>query len=664
MSNSIYRLPAPAGYVGGFQWGVVLLLLVLFVGANQAGTQYMADEFGYVAQLGKPLVCLDKIPYQPCVYQPFAWVKWGIRYQLNKSSSKAVRNVAVKTQALVFALIMVSLVVVMVRQSRRTRRAQRDTEDLHGSARWADKRDIQKMGLLKADHGVYCGGWVDGNRMRYLIHNGQDHVLLFAPSRSGKGVGPIISTLVGSWRESACIYDIKGENWEKSAGYRSTLGPVFRFDPTNPESSSRFNPLAEIRLKTEREVSDAQNIALMLVMQGVNHENPHWHLTAASLLEGLILHACYIADVRGEPACLADVNGWLNRPGMAFRDTLRYIMDYPHIISDGAPHPFIAKRMNEMIEKEDREFAGVHSTAKTAMALFEDPVLAKNTSTSDFRIDDLVNHERPVSLYIVVPPSDILRLKPVVRLLFTVIVARLTQKLNHDGNRWRLLLLIDEFPSLEHMKLFATALSYMAGYGLKAFLIAQDIRQIEASYGNKESIVSNCNVRIAFAPNTQETAQLISNMAGKQTIKLPHHSFSGSRFALMQSNVTSSVQHVERPLLAPDEVMRLRSPEKEGEGTDERIVAPGQVLVFVAGQRPILGTQMLYFIDPVLSVRAAMPPPEILPAIQDGREVQQQPSVWQPKPLMIPAPTDVEEDAQLSLAMEREESGTDDQWAF
>ena len=114
-------------------------------------------------------------------------------------------------------------------------------------------------------------------------------------------------------------------------------------------------------------------------------------------------------------------------------------------------------------------------------------------------------------------------------------------------NRHRLLVLIDEFPSLNRMEIFADALSYMAGYGLKAYLITQDIRQIVDAYGHNESIVSNCHVRIAFAPNQVETAELLSKMTGTQTVQKASYNFSGSRFSPVMGHMNASVDHIERP---------------------------------------------------------------------------------------------------------------------
>jgi type IV secretion system protein VirD4 len=175
------------------------------------------------------------------------------------------------------------------------------------------------------------------------------------------------------------------------------------------------------------------------------------------------------------------------------------------------------------------------------------------------------------------------------------------------------------------MEVFADALSYMAGYGLKAYLITQDIRQIVDAYGNNESIVSNCHVRIAFAPNQFETAELLSKMTGTTTVAKATYNFSGSRFSPVMGHVNASVDHVERPLMTPDEVLRLKPPQKRGDRASERIVAPGQMLIFVSGHYPILGTQMLYFLDPTLTARAELSPPEDFFTLEDGQAAPQQP---------------------------------------
>src|SRR5438105_2450777 len=635
-----YRKPRDPGYVGGFYWTPTIVGFFGLFLTNVLATQFVAWRFDYQPALGPALVRLGTF----CLYEPYKWLVW-VWTQGNTGDIRIKLPLLIGTSIVVVGAF-VSGAIFFLLNLARTKALSKNTEDLHGSARWASKADILETNLMQTKQGVYVGGWHEQciKHLHYLRHNGPEHILAFAPTRSGKGVGIVIPTLL-AWAESTVVYDIKGENWAKTAGFRSQSGQIcFKFSPVEPEHSSRFNPLAEIRLFTDRDVSDAQNIANMLVRTGEDSpQERYWQDAAASITAGMILHVCYAAAVEGRQASLSLLAGVFTRPGFTFRETLTELLNYPHDqagvhgwrLPTGEPtrtHPVVKEKVQEMLDKEDKDFSGVLSTAKTALTLYSDPLVSRTTSTSDFTIQDLVNHERPVSLYLVVPPSDKIRLRPLMRLIFTMIVNRLTEKLDFQGsrqlhNRHRLLFLIDEFPSLKRMEIFADALSYMAGFGLKAYLITQDIRQIVDEYGPNESIVSNCQVRVAFAPIQYETAELLSKMTGIQTIKKASFTFSGSRMSPIPDHVNQSVVEIERPLMTPDEVLRLRPPRKKGTGENEKIVAAGDMLIFVSGHFPIYGKQMLYFFDPILKSRAEIAPPRQFYCIRNGALIPQEPFV-------------------------------------
>jgi len=622
-----YRIPPNPGFIGAYNWQAMLAgfgLLFLF---NIAATQLIAATFAYQPALGRPIFRTRNFS----MYQPFAWSIWVLRYA--GSRNPRVRFPVQLGLLTVAGGCVATIGFFFLLNMRRIKQLSRNAEDVHGSARWATEKDIQRTGLLDARKGVYVGGWSNPHdgAVQYLRHDGPEHILAFAPTRSGKGVGLVLPTLL-TWSESTVVYDIKGENWAKTAGFRAQQGHLcFKFSPVEESGTSRLNPLAELRLFTPRDVSDAQNVADMIVRTGEDSpQERYWQDAAASITTGMILHVCYAAAAEGGVAALVDLARVFTTPGTNFRETLYEIMSYPHDATlarnwraaDGEPtatHPVVREKVQEMLDKEDKDFSGVLSTAKTALTLYSDPLVVRNTSASDFTIQDLVNNERPVSLYLVVPPSDKIRLRPLIRLIFTMIVNRLTERMDFQGatqrrNKQRLLFLIDEFPSLKRMELFADALSYMAGYGLKAYLITQDIRQILDQYGVNESIVSNCHIRIAYAPNQLETAEVLSRMTGTKTVQKASFNFSGSRLAPIMGHVNATVDHIERPLMTPDEILRLRPASKQRFGDSERIVAPGQMLIFVSGHYPILGTQILYFADPILSQRAQIAPPTNLPS--------------------------------------------------
>jgi len=288
--------------VGGYYLPPTIIGIICLVLSNIAATQYVADHFEYQDALGEPLGHVGPVG----IYQPFAWVSWVWHY--GSSPDPALRNPLLLAASIVVAGALATGLLFFVMNVQHTRRLSKNTEDLHGSARWATKADVEATGLLDAKQRVYVGGWYDEStrHLHYLRHNGPENILAFAPTRSGKGVGLVIPTLL-AWSESAIVYDIKGENWAKTAGFRAHSGHVcLKFSPVEERGGAHFNPLAEVRIFTPFDVSDAQNIAEMIVHTGQeNLLDPHWQLSGASLATGIILHVCYAAAAEGRTATLA-----------------------------------------------------------------------------------------------------------------------------------------------------------------------------------------------------------------------------------------------------------------------------------------------------------------------------------------------------------------------
>src|SRR5206468_2358788 len=246
------------------------------------------------------------------------------------------------------------------------------------------------------------------------------------------------------------------------------------------------------------------------------------------LLVGAILHILY-----AEPdKTLAGVANFLSDPRRPIEATLRAMMTTRHM--GDRPHPVVASAARELLNKSDNERSGVLSTAMSFLGLYRDPTVAAVTSHCDWRIADLIDGEHPVSLYLVIPPSDISRTKPLIRLLLNQIGRRLTESLDgSDGivRRHRLLLMLDEFPALGRLDFFESALAFMAGYGLRAFLIAQSLNQIDKAYGPNHAILDNCHVRVALATNDERTAKRISDALGTATELPAQRNYAGHRLA-------------------------------------------------------------------------------------------------------------------------------------
>ena len=553
-------------------WGQILVVLGIVLATTWAATQWVAWKLGYQPQLGQPwFEIASRIP----VYLPPSFFWWWYAYDAYAP------DVFIEGAYIAASGGFVSIAAAIGMSVWRAREAK--IAATYGSARWATRQEIRAAGLTAPD-GVILGKF----ECDYLRHDGPEHVLCFAPTRSGKGVGLVVPTLL-TWSGSCIVHDIKGENWTLTSGFRSLHGRVLLFDPTNAKSAA-YNPLLEVR-RGEWEVRDVQNVADVLVdPEGSLERRNHWEKTSHALLVGAILHVLYAEPEK----TLAGVAGFLSDPKRPIEVTLRAMMTTAHL-GEAGPHPVIASAARELLNKSENERSGVLSTAMSFLGLYRDPVVAKVTHHCDWRIRDLVEGDRPASLYLVVPPSDISRTKPLVRLILNQIGRRLTEDLQAKGRRHRLLLMLDEFPALGRLDFFESALAFMAGYGLKGFLIAQSLNQIEKAYGANNSILDNCHVRVSFATNDERTAKRVSDALGTATEMRAMKNYAGHRLSPWLGHLMVSRQETARPLLTPGEVMQL---------------PPGDELVLISGCSPIRARKARYYDDPRLTDRL-LPPPAV-----------------------------------------------------
>jgi type IV secretion system protein VirD4 len=555
--------------------GQILIVFAIVIVGVWAATQWCAAMLGYQPQLGLPWFRIGALP----IYRPWSLFAWWYHFEAYAP------HIFDKAGALAGASGFAGCAAAIAGSLWRARQARHVTT--YGSARWAETRDMERARLF-GDAGLFLGR----HHKRYLRHDGPEHVMAFAPTRSGKGVGLVIPSLL-SWTGSAVIHDIKGENWQVTAGWRSRFSHTLLFNPTDARSA-KYNPLLEVRRGAE-EVRDVQNIADILVdPEGALERRNHWEKTSHSLLVGAILHILYAEEEK----TLARVATFLSDPKRSFVATLRRMMTTNHLGTPDRPqvHPVVASAAREVLNKSENERSGVLSTAMSFLGLYRDPTVAEVTSRCDWRIADLVEARQPISLYLVIPPSDISRTKPLVRLILNQIGRRLTERLDSAGamgRKHKLLMLLDEFPALGRLDFFETSLAFMAGYGVRVFLIAQSLNQIEKAYGEHNSILDNCHVRIAFATNDERTARRISDALGTATEQRAMRNYAGHRLAPWLAHVMVSRQETARPLLTPGEVMQL---------------PPADELVLVSGLAPIRASKLRYYEDRNFTGRIMAPP--------------------------------------------------------
>jgi type IV secretion system protein VirD4 len=567
---------------------IFIMLMIFFIGCFLA-TQFTAIQFKFDSELGKPIISTLRL------YNPMDFWKWVYWYGdiHNLSHYFKIGWICINSSLMVIFFLAVWINAISLIQHREV--------NTHGSAHFATEREIIKSDMLSSssEPSVYVGAYQDEKgKIHYLKDNSLTHVFVFAPSRSGKGVGLIIPTLL-SYTSSVIISDFKFENWYLTSGFRKKMGhKVLKFDVTSvDDSTAQFNPLLEIR-RGQQEIRDAQLIADMLVDPDGKGANDHWSNSANSLLVSTIL---YVLNF-GNDQSLAGVRAFLSNPDRSEKETLELMLKVSNdsVYTDQSITilSIIASGAREMLNKSEAERSGIISSALTFLKLYRDPIIANNTRGHDFSINDLIYHENPVSLYLGIPPSDINRTMPFMRLMLQMILSRLTENFeidNENTKRRQLLLMLDEFPQFGKLPFFEKTLSYTAGYNIRAYLISQDMQQIYREYGREQSIVSNCGIRIAYAPNTLETAKYLSEALGAKTLRQKHVNYSGQRFEWLLRNVSISELDIKRSLLMPDELMRL----------------PHNVsLIFKNGMAPIYGCKIYYYKDLCFKNRSLINAPE------------------------------------------------------
>jgi type IV secretion system protein VirD4 len=546
----------------------------------------------------------------------------------------------------------------------RLSRPARKESDAHGSARWATEREIREAGLghdgvvlcqtadaryeRKLVRGIYQ--WVLRRVGELICDNTPGHVAAYAATRSGKGVGICLPTCY-VWRGSALIHDIKRELWALSAGWRSRFSRCLRFEPT-AEHSVHYNPLFEIP-RGEGDVREAMNVATTLcgTHDEGRKEGEHWKLTATDLIVGGILHVLYAGELKS----LTGVRELLASSGRTQEEILRTMLLTPHL--GDRPHPQIVAYATAGLNMSENERSGVFSTAISHLGVFLDPIISRNTNDSDFCAAQLNTYGDPISLYLVVPPSDKERLKPLFRLIINQITQILTREvdthrpqprvglwqrlldLRHHvlqlleraatrataakhATKHRLLYLLDEFDSLGKMPALAAAMAHVAGYGIKMLIILQSPEQLWATYGRHNAVLDNASTQLAFGVNSLETARMLSALIGQRTEVTTRTSRSRKLGSLWYDSESTSDGEHGRALLTPDEI---------------RTMPADEVVLLAGGVHPYRGKKVMYYLDPRFRDCAAWPPPDSVQA--QAAELPQRPSnPWRDlAPIQAPA---------------------------
>lgn len=442
-------------------------------------------------------------------------------------------------------------------------------EGSHGSADWATSGEMQSKGRLEPQEPGLALGRDPGTLKRFWFLG---HILTCAPTGSGKGIGAVIPNLL-DYPGSVFVNDLKGENYAVTAKQRRALGQtVVKVDPfaVIQEPSASFNPLDTVDLQSEDCISLSSALAGHLVMQEKAGEMSHWDESALNLLQGLIL---YVKTLAAEKQTLPEVRRLLTSSPDDFSVLLADMS-----VSDAA-FGIIGRAANALVSKPEKERGSIVSTAQRHTQFLDDPRIAVVLSQSDFDLSAIKSQF--MSVFVILPPSKLAQNARFVRLLLGCALAAITS--SDKKPRYRVGFLLDEFAQLGYMEQIESGISLLRGYGAVFWIFVQDLSQLKGIYKKWQSFLANAAKQF-FGTSDFDTAEYVSKSLGQKTIEQVSSSEGGSLRAKLTGGVnkSESISEIGRPLLTPDEVMRL---------------GPEQPIVLLSGERPYLLNRLNYLVD-------------------------------------------------------------------
>ena len=461
-------------------------------------------------------------------------------------------------------------------------------EGLHGSASWGSKDDMALKGhiSIKAqDDFAIARIPLSSEIFRYM-----GHLVVCAPTGSGKGIGSVIPNLL-EYKGSSLVLDLKGENYAVTQRQRKALGhSVYCIDPFDVSKSggSAYNPLDRINLSDPDCVGVSLEIAKSLVMRSSKETDGHWNDSAENLLQGLILFVKTFPDTTRHT--LAEVRRLITLPLKADRKELAKLDDASVTFADVESYMqaagdigfgIIARAGNAIASKPEKEKGSIISTAQRHTAFLDDPRIASALSSSALPLERI--KEEKMTVFVILPPARLEQNARFVRLVVDGALSAVTSTSTMPAHR--VAFFLDEFAQLGYMEKIEKGISLLRGYGASFIVYLQDLSQLKGVYSKWQSFLAN-SCKVFYGTADFDTAKYISDSLGKQTLEYytQGESANASMINPMQrgSGTSESQQFTGRNLLDPDEVMRL--------GAEKPVV-------LISGERPYQLERLNYLKD-------------------------------------------------------------------
>lgn len=387
---------------------------------------------------------------------------------------------------------------------------------------------------LKNENGVFLGR----HKGKDLVENSKTHILAITPKRSGQGISIVIPTLVEYWKESAFIFDLKGENYQLTSGARKNNldNMILRFAPFENESQG-FNPFEEVRFLTDKEEKDVAIISEALFseiddnIKSKNLDNLFKALVFQSFFERSLSSVSVSNGIKTSNPVTFDflyekLNSNLNLFFAEKEEISKTVgvltsQHWQNIYEEKilSSHPLAKKYFKLFSSCSEKEQEEAIKELKNILNIFTDKKLKKNTQKSDFSVTDLVNHSKPVSLYYVVHMNDLKN-----DVIGGIIISQIIQKATEENpnldflkaNNYCCLLVMNDFAKMRKIPLYEEAMSYMASYGMKSLIFIESISDFKRKY-NADDVnyfLSNSQTQLFYGTNDINTINYVNSVLG------------------------------------------------------------------------------------------------------------------------------------------------------
>lgn len=419
-----------------------------------------------------------------------------------------------------------------------------------GSAHWAKQKEVKEL---------IEGSGVPIGRFNGKILRTKTHIVTCAPTRSGKGVGAILPTLLEYPGSVVCL-DLKGENYAITANFRKKFSQVICLNPFGlwDIPSNSYNWLDSINI-TERDcIEKAEKMASLLVGRSADSSaESHFQDQAIRLLQGVILFVCSDDDKENRNICT--VSKLVHDVSL---DDLCNAMASKESVAFGVIASIGRQFLNN---SNDKEKGSILSTAQRATNFLDNQNIKETLEKSDFDIFQLP--KKRTSLYIIIPQDKVSDFSAYIRIFFDLVLSSVIA--SNGKSRYEVLFLLDEVAQLGYMKNLLDAISFIRGLGGQLWFFFQSLSQLRGTYGKKSGDILENATQIYYGCNDFETAEYISKTLGKMTLK--------------EYDPDSKKSHyIERYLLEPNEIRGL---------------GPETPIILMAGKAPIKVKRLCHYRD-------------------------------------------------------------------